>query len=52
MGFDFGLDFVLVEPFDGGYFDDGVVFGGGCFEEEVEFSRMQKHIGYFGYSYL
>ena len=44
----FGFDFAVVERFDGGYFEDGVVFGGGCFEEEAEFGKMWKHIGNFG----
>ena len=48
FGFDFGFDFVVVEQFDSGYFKDGVAFGGGCFEDEVKFGRMQKHIGDFG----
>ena len=44
----FGFDFMEVEWFDGGYFEDGVAIGGGCFEEEVEFCRMQKNIRVFG----
>ena len=48
FGFDFGFDFAVVECFDDGYFEDGVAFGGGCFEEEVEFGSMRKHIGDFG----
>ena len=39
---------MVVDWFDGGYFKDGVEFEGGCFEEEVEFGRMRKHIGDFG----
>ena len=38
----------MVEKFDGVYFEDGVAYGSGCFEEEVEFGRIQKHIGDFG----
>ena len=41
------LDFDMVERFDCGYFMDGVGNGSGCFEEEVEFCLMQKHIGDF-----
>ena len=41
-------DSVYFEQFDGGYFENGVAFGGGGFEEEVEFGRMRKHIGDFG----
>ena len=38
----------MVERFDGGYFEDWVAFGGGCFEEEMEFGRMRTQIGDFG----
>ena len=37
-----------VERSDGEYFEDGVAFGDGCFEEEMEFGMMLKHIGDFG----
>ena len=46
--FDFGFDFVVAERSYGGYFEDVMIFGGGCFEEEVDFGMMQKHIGDFG----
>ena len=42
-----GFDFVVVERFEGGYFEDGMTFGGCCFEKKVEFGRMHKHIGDF-----
>ena len=50
LGFDlcFGFGFVGVERSNGEYFGDGVTFEDGCFEEEMEFGRMQKHIGDFG----
>ena len=44
----FGFYFVAVEWFDGEYFEDRVAFGDGCFEEQVEFGRMRKHIWDFG----
>ena len=47
FGLDFGFGFAVVEWFDVGYFEDGVIFGRGCFEEEVEFDRMRKYIGDF-----
>ena len=46
--FCFDFDFVAVERFDGEYFEDGVAFKDGCFEEDMEFGRMQKPIGDFG----
>ena len=46
--FEFGFDFAVVEKFDGGYLEGVVAFGDGCYVEEVEFGRMQKHIGDFG----
>ena len=39
---------MVVKRSDSGYFEDRVAYGGGCFEEEVEFGRMRKHIGDFG----
>ena len=39
---------MVVERFDGEYFEDGAVFEDGCFEEEMEFCRMLKHIVDFG----
>ena len=42
------LVFMVVELFDGGYFESGVTFKGCCFEEEIEFGRMLKHIDDFG----
>ena len=44
----FGFDFVVVERFDGRYFEEWVAFGGGCSMEEVEFGKMRKHIRDFG----
>ena len=39
---------MAVEQFDGEYFEDRAVFEDGCLEEEMQFGRMQKHIGDFG----
>ena len=39
---------MAADRFDGEYFEDGVAFGDGCFEEEMEFGRMLKHIVGFG----
>ena len=33
----FGFDFAVVERLNDGYFEDGVAFGGGCFEEGCSF---------------
>ena len=49
---DFGFGFAVVERFDIGYFEGGMVFECGCFEEEVEFGRMRKHNGDFRLSGL
>ena len=43
---------MAVKLFDGVYFEDGVAFRDSCFEKEMEFGRMQKHIGDFGESDL
>ena len=48
FGFGFDSGFVVVEWFDGGYFDNEVVFGNGCFEEVVEYGRRQIHTEDFG----
>ena len=37
-----------VKRSDSEYFEDGVAFRDGCFEGEMEFGRMLKHIGDFG----
>ena len=47
-GFDFGFNILAVERPDGEYFEDGVELEDSCFEEVIEFGRMQKHIGDFG----
>ena len=39
---------MAADRFDGEYFEDGVAFGDGSFEEEMEFGNMRKHIGDFG----
>ena len=39
---------MAVEHFDSEYFEDGVAFEDCCFEEDMEFGRMQKHIGVLG----
>ena len=39
---------MAVGRFDGAYFQDGVAFEDECFEEVMEFGRIQKHIGDFG----
>ena len=39
---------MVVERFDGEYFEDGAILWDGCFEEEMEFGMMMKHIGDFG----
>ena len=43
---------MAVERFDVEYFEDGAVFEDGCFEDEMEFGRMWKHILDFGWSDL
>ena len=43
----FSFDFAVVDQPDDGYFEDEMEFEGGCFEEKMEFGRMQKHIGDF-----
>ena len=45
---DFCFDFEVEQQFDCGYFEDGMAFQDGCFEEKVEFCKMRKHIGDFG----
>ena len=41
-----------VERFGDGYFGDGVAFGDGCFEGDMEFCRMLKNFRDFGLSDL
>ena len=50
--FGFGSGFALVEWYGGGYFEDEVVFGNGCFEKVVESGRMQRHAEDFALSSL
>ena len=46
MHFGFGFDsyFAVVERFDGGYFENEVVFGNGSFENVVQSGRRRRDL--------
>ena len=48
FGFGFDSGFAMVEQFYGGYVENEVVFGNGCFEKIVESSRRRRHTEDFG----